>query len=450
MFLSRPPLGQLMTGFIPTRLSGQELYIAIGIIGATVMPHNLYLHSALVQSRAVENSVRGYREAARFNLVDSVVALNAAFFVNVAILALAAATFYRAGHTEVGSLREAHALLGPLLGTTLAPILFAVALLAAGQSSTITSTLAGQIVMEGFVHFHMRPWMRRLVTRLMAIVPAVIVIYFKKDAGVDALLILSQVILSLQLSFAIVPLIHFTSDRRKMGEFLTPQWARILAWTAATIIISLNIKLVYETVTEGLEKGSLATRYFLFPASVSLLPLLGWMVAEPFWREWRERRRPVVPTPELPAADLLVSGIGGRFRRIGVALEVSTLDQQVLSAVLPLARAAGAELVLIHAVESATARFLGPTVLDEEARGDADYLERVAGKIRESGIVCEARMGAGEPENEIARIAAEENLDLIVTGSHGHRFFGDLFHGSTVTELRHRTRIPILTIRFER
>lgn len=445
MFFSRPELGALAAGFIPHSLSSQELYIAIGIIGATVMPHNLYLHSALVQSRAIDHSSKGLKDAARFNLVDSVVALNAAFFVNAAILVLAASAFFKTGHKGVASLEEAHSLLAPLMGTHLAPILFALALLAAGQSSTITGTLAGQIVMEGFVHIKIRPWLRRLLTRALAIVPAVIVLT-TQTGSVDDLLVLSQVILSLQLSFAIVPLIHFTSGRR-MGEFASRFWVKLLAWVIAAIIILLNCKLVYETIASGLKEGSLAVRWVLLPAVLALGPLLFYMIIEPVWRRWRERVAPPVPTPELPTFDTI---LGHQYRTIGIALEVVPADQEILAYVVPLARAAGAELVLIHAVESATARFLGTIVLDEEARDDRDYLERTAEVLRKAGLTCRVRLGAGEPENEIARIAREEKLDLIVTGSHGHQWLGDLWHGSTVTQLRHKTKVPVLSIRFGR
>lgn len=256
MVFLRPPVGEVLSGFVPGVLSGQALFIAIGIIGATVMPHNLYLHSALVQSRVIEPTLKGRRQAAKYNLIDSVVALNAAFFVNAAILILAAAAFHGTGYEGVASLEEAHGLLEPLLGSALAPVLFAIALLAAGQSSTITGTRAGQIVMEGSINIRLRPWLRRLATRLLAIVPAVLVIWIQGPQAVDALLILSQVVLSLQLSFAIVPLIHFTRDRRKMKEFATPTWAHTLAWIAATIIITLNLQLVYETLSEGLTGGS--------------------------------------------------------------------------------------------------------------------------------------------------------------------------------------------------
>jgi manganese transport protein len=228
-------------------LHGTSLYVAVGILGATVMPHNLYLHSALVQTRAVGRTVEGKRVACRMNLIDSVIALNAALFVNAAILILAAATFH-AGHPDVASLEDAHRLLTPLLGTTVASVLFALALLCAGQSSTITGTLAGQIVMEGFLHWRIRPWLRRLVSRSLAIVPAVLVISSKGERAVDMLLVLSQVVLSLQLSFAVIPLVAFTSDRRQMGEFVNKKWVTGLAVLVAATIVGLNLKLATETI----------------------------------------------------------------------------------------------------------------------------------------------------------------------------------------------------------
>ncbi|HVP12200.1 MAG TPA: Nramp family divalent metal transporter [Phycisphaerae bacterium] len=444
MFLSRPPMGALVAGFIPHSLSRGELYLAIGILGATVMPHNLYLHSALVQSRAVEPSKNGLTEAAGFNLFDSVVALNAAFLVNAAILVLAAATFHKAGQHDVASLRDAHALLEPLLGSVLAPIMFAIGLLAAGQSSTITGTMAGQVVMEGFVSWRLRPWLRRLITRLIAIVPAVIVILWRGDRGADDLLILSQVILSLQLSFAVVPLVHFTSDRRKMGVFATPWWGRILAWLATGLVLGLNAALVCETISDGLAAGTWVVRYLLLPVTIVLVPLLAWMIAEPIWRRWREQLRGPVPTPVIPPPQ---TTLASQYHRVALALEAGPQDAGVLAGVIPLIRAAGAEVVLIHVVESAVARFLGESVDDTEARQDADYLERVADRLRVAGLICITRLGAGDPAEEIARLAEQEHSDLIVTGAHGHRLLGDLFHGSTVNDLRHLTDIPVLTIR---
>jgi manganese transport protein len=216
ILIAQPAMGEVVGGLVPGFLNNGALYIAVGIIGATVMPHNLYLHSALVQTRKISPDKKGIKTAIKYNLIDSTVALNAAFLVNTAILVLAATVFYKTGNTEVAKIQDAHHLLEPLLGSALAPILFAVALIAAGQSSTITGTMAGQIVMEGYLHLRINPWLRRLLTRLIAIVPAVLVIVIYGDEKVDDLLIFSQVILSLQLGFAVIPLIHFVSDKTTM------------------------------------------------------------------------------------------------------------------------------------------------------------------------------------------------------------------------------------------
>jgi manganese transport protein len=225
------------------------LYIAIGIIGATVMPHNLYLHSALVQTRKISSSREGIRKAIRYNFIDSTIALNAAFLVNAAILILAATVFFSTGNTQVAEIQEAHRLLQPLLGNKWAPILFAVALIAAGQSSTLTGTMAGQIVMEGYLHLRINPWLRRLITRLIAIVPAMLVIFIYGESKVDALLVGSQIVLSLQLGFAVIPLIHFVSDKTTMGEFAISTPIKILSWIVAGILVALNGRLVIQELT---------------------------------------------------------------------------------------------------------------------------------------------------------------------------------------------------------
>jgi len=235
----------VLGGFVPQRqiLQNPEmLYVAIGILGATVMPHNLYLHSSIVQTRKYEQSASGKAEAIRFATLDSTLALMFALFINAAILIVAAAAFHSTGQTKVAEIQDAYKLLSPTLGVGVAGVVFAVALLASGQNSTLTGTLAGQIVMEGFLNLRLRPWLRRLITRLLAIIPAVIVTIIYGESGTAKLLILSQVILSLQLSFAVIPLILFTSDRRKMGEFVSPAWIKVLAWLTAAIIVSLNVK----------------------------------------------------------------------------------------------------------------------------------------------------------------------------------------------------------------
>jgi manganese transport protein len=250
LWLSKPALGALALGFVPrTEIlgNGEMLYIAIGILGATVMPHNLYLHSSIVQTRKYLDTQDSKREAIRFATIDSSVALMSALFINAAMLIMAAATFHGTGNESVADISDAYKLLSPLLGTTLASTLFAVALLCSGQNATLTGTLAGQIVMEGFINLRLRPWLRRLITRLIAIIPAVIVISMYGDRGSGPLIILSQVILSLQLPFAVFPLVAFTSDRAKMGEFVSPTWVSVLAWTVALVIAALNIYLLWQT-----------------------------------------------------------------------------------------------------------------------------------------------------------------------------------------------------------
>jgi manganese transport protein len=252
LWLAAPSATGMLAGFVPRveiLRRPDMLYIAIGILGATVMPHNLYLHSSIVQTRKYADTFDGKREAIQFASIDSAVALMFALFINAAILIMAAATFHGTGHQDVAEIGDAYQLLSPLLGTTLASVLFAVALLCSGQNATLTGTLAGQIVMEGFINLRIRPWLRRLMTRLIAIVPAVIVIAIYGERGTGPLIILSQVVLSLQLPFAVFPLVMFTSDPHKMGPFVSPGWMRALAWSVAVIIAVLNVVLLYQIVT---------------------------------------------------------------------------------------------------------------------------------------------------------------------------------------------------------
>jgi len=250
LLLAQPDIAALMSGFIPTKevlTNNEMLYIAIGILGATVMPHNLYLHSSIVQTRDFGEGVEGKREAIKFATLDSTLALFGAFFINAAILILAASTFFRQGMSGVAEIQDAYQLLTPILGTSAASILFAVALLASGQNATLTGTLAGQIVMEGFLNIRLKPWVRRLITRLIAIIPAVIVTAMYGESGTAKLLVLSQVILSFQLSFAVFPLIQFVSERRKMGEFTISTPTQVISWAVAFVIASLNAWLLWQT-----------------------------------------------------------------------------------------------------------------------------------------------------------------------------------------------------------
>jgi manganese transport protein len=254
LVLSRPDLSEVLLGFVPrTQIVTDPgmLYIAIGILGATVMPHNLYLHSSIVQTRKYADDLRSKREAVRFASIDSCVALTSALFINGAILVMAAAVFHGTGHEDVADISDAYMLLAPLLGTTVASVLFAVALLLSGQNATLTGTLAGQIVMEGFLSIRLRPALRRLITRLVAIVPAIIVIVISGERGAGSLLILSQVVLSLQLPFAVFPLVAFTTDRRRMGDLVSPRWMKALAWPIAITIAALNAWLLVLVFAES-------------------------------------------------------------------------------------------------------------------------------------------------------------------------------------------------------
>ena len=259
LVFAKPSLAGVMLGLVPTAdiLKNQSmLYVSIGILGATVMPHNLYLHSSVVQTRNFERTPAGKREAIKFATIDSSVALMFALLINGAILVLAAATFHRSGNQGVADIQEAYKLLSPTLGVGVASTIFAVALLASGQNSTLTGTLAGQIVMEGFLNFRLRPWLRRLVTRAIAIVPAVAIIGFYGEGKTTALLVASQVVLSMQLGFAVWPLMRFTGERAKMGEFVNPLWIKILGWATAVIIIGLNLKLLFDfMIPETVRKG---------------------------------------------------------------------------------------------------------------------------------------------------------------------------------------------------
>lgn len=437
--LSKPEWHEVAAGFVP-HLDSPMLYVAIGIIGATVMPHNLYLHSSLVQSRAIANTLTGKREACRFNGVDSVIALNAAFFVNAAILITAAAVFHKQG-IVVTEIEQAHTLLDNLLGESVAPLAFAVALLAAGQSSTITGTISGQVVMEGFLNLRFTPWVRRLITRLVALAPAVVAISLAGSEGIYRLLVLSQVILSLQLPFAIIPLIHFTSDPNKMGNFANRRWVTVLAWMVAVLIIGLNTKLVLEEIVEGAASGSpwgwLAAILALFLGGF-LLTLIAW----PWFRGSKSWGTGVAT-----ASQQVVSRIQPlKVQRIGAALQHSAGDSHILSAALSLAQANHATLYLIHVVDSPGVMVLGETSASLHASSDEQYLEELAREVEKPDLAVTVVLQFGRPAEGIVRAAQETRLDMLVLGSHGHRGIEDLVYGETVSTVRHRLRIPVLVV----
>ncbi len=440
-------------GFSVLGLDKESLYIAMGILGATVMPHNLYLHSSLVQSRAVADSRAGKLQAVRMNLVDSVVALNLALFVNAAILILAAAVFHTSGHQDVAQLEDAHRLLAPLLGTSIAATLFAVALLCSGQASTITGTLAGQIVMEGFLRIRIQPWQRRLISRGLAIIPAVVFIGIKGANAVDDLLVLSQVVLSLQLAFAVVPLVTFTSDRRRMGEFVNPPWVIGLSILVTVIIVGLNANLVVQTFGDWVRApGSVFLKALAFAGVAGAALLLAYVAIAPILqRVIPGLVRHALEPPPVPQT----AGVGPPARAISetgprvvaLALELGAADRAVLDQVLAMPLPREVDVVLLHVAESAASRYLGPETQDQESREDQAALDGIAGSLRAAGLGTRVMLGHGDVKTELARMVDEAKANLLITGSHGHRFLGDLFYGATTSGLRHLVRCPVLVVR---
>jgi len=434
---ARPVWHDLAGGLLP-RLNSDSLYVAIGILGATVMPHNLYLHSALVQTRRLGKTVAEKREACRYNLFDSVLALNGALIVNAAILVLAAAVFFKNG-ILVTQIEQAQLLLTPLLGMGLASSLFAVALLASGQSSTLTGTYAGQIVMEGFLNLRLRPWLRRLVTRAIAIIPAVLTIYYLGDSGTYKLLILSQVILSMQLPFAVIPLIRFTSDSRRMGGFSNRGWVRALAWGSAALIIALNLWLVASTIGPWMAE----TAWHALVAGVPIVAILTLLARVTLGAI----RVPAAPEAERSgvavAADLPVP----HYRNILVPLDHSARDRAAIAHAVALARSHGATLHLLHVEEGVTSQLFGSLSSTEEIISGEEYFGGIVQSLAASGIAAELTIQHGlTPTNAIVRKAREIQPDLIVMGAHGHRGLKDLIFGNTINAVRHQVDAPVLVV----
>ncbi|MFH0992435.1 MAG: Nramp family divalent metal transporter [bacterium] len=438
LIYSQPVWGEVATGLIP-HISKESLYVAIGILGATVMPHNLYLHSALVQTRDVGSTVESKREACKFNLIDTTVALNAALFVNAAILIVAASVFFR-NNIVVHEIQQAHELLTPLLGTTLAGTLFAIALIAAGQSSTMTGTLAGQIVMEGFLLLRVRPFVRRLITRLIAIIPAVIVITIKGDRGSYDLLILSQVILSLQLPFAIIPLIRFTSDKSIMKGFVSPFWVKVLAWTTAAIIVVFNVNLLISKISEWIQgAGEYAVYYWILvvPFTVGVAFLLMYISTPKSWKFWRKPERPPMPQIQLSPQ---------HYTKIGVAIDSGSIDSTMLSHAQSLAQFHHAALYVLHVVDGVSGQVFGTDAYDEEARKDMEYIEQIAEQLRNTGLEVHPFLKYGKVSDQIIGFAKENHVELLVMGGHRHSGLKDFFFGTTIPKVRHGLSIPVLVV----
>ena len=410
MIVVAPVYGDVVKGFVPSDLGGNALYLAIGIIGATVMPHNLYLHSSLVQTRKIDRSFKGLKKAIKYNFIDTVIALNMAFFVNAAILILAAAAFYTNGFYNVAEIQDASILLENLFGS-IAPTFFAIALIAAGQSSTITGTLAGQIVMEGHLNLRIQPWLRRLITRLLAIAPALFTIIYFGEEALGSLLILSQVVLSLQLGFAVIPLIHFNSSKKMMGEFAIKPWVKALAWLIAGIIVYLNITLVIDEISSWAQNSGDNQIYIytiVIPLAVACLALLVYVFIHPFLN--RNKIEDIVETNQLPhgQAEDFSEGKIIEYKHIGITIDFSGNDN--------------------------------------ETQLDIDNLKQYQKTLESLGYKTEQKIGFGSAPTEIVKIVKESNIDMLVMGAHGHKGLKDLVFGTTLDAVRHKVSIPILII----
>ncbi|HLH40611.1 MAG TPA: Nramp family divalent metal transporter [Bryobacteraceae bacterium] len=431
---AHPVMREVISGIVP-RIDSASLYIAVSIIGATVMPHNFYLHSALVQTRRIGRTDADRREACRFNLIDSCVALNGALIVNGAILVLAAAVFFKQ-HIAVTEIEQAHELLTPLLGTTMASVLFAIALLASGQSSTLTGTFAGQIVMEGFLNLRMVPWLRRLLTRALAIIPAVLTILIAGEKATLSLIILSQVVLSMQLPFAVIPLVRFTGDRRRMGDFANRPWVAILSWAASGLILALNFWLAWNMSRDWIAASPWRIAV-VAPVMLALTGLLAWI----------SLAKLRAPHEHAPASPLLGDLREPVYRRILVPLDHSEHDRAAIAHAAAMARRHGAVLHFVHVEEGATSQLYGALSSTAEIQAGEKYFQSIVESLAAQGIQAELSILHGRtPKDEIVKLAREIRPDLVVMGAHGHRGIKDLIFGNTINALRHEIATPVLVV----
>lgn len=442
IIIASPSPAAIASGFIPRFVHDDALYIAIGIIGATVMPHNLYLHSALVQTRKIAKTREGIKQALKWNFFDSAIALNLAFLVNAAILILAAKVFFESGLTDVAEIKDAHRMLDSLLGNKLAPILFAVALIAAGQSSTITGTLAGQIVMEGYLRLRINPWMRRLLTRMIAIVPAILVIAISGENEVDNLLVLSQVILSMQLGFAIIPLIHFVSDKNKMGEFAIKPYIQVIAWIVTGTLVYLNISMVVKQAQPYFATPDhVMGKIMIIVSGAAFIGFLGYIIFNPLFNK-KPKTTSIHMHPDKEGLQQLAIPT---YKKIAVALDFGEHDDHLLAHAIGQGQG-NAEFLLIHVVESASARLLGKESDDYETRNDEARLQLYVTQLKEQGLTATSHLGFRNRAGEIIRIIKESQADMLVIGAHRHSGIKDWLYGETINSVRHELNIPILVV----
>ncbi|MBV4428047.1 divalent metal cation transporter [Clostridium tyrobutyricum] len=406
------------------------------------MPHNLYLHSSIVQTRNINKTEHGLKQAIKFNNLDSLFALNLAFLVNAGILILAASVFHRSGNYGVDDILQTHKLLEPILGNTLAPILFCIALIAAGQSSTITGTYAGQIVMEGFINLRIQPWVRRLITRIMAIIPSIFVIIYFGDSSTANLLILNQVILSLQLSFAIVlliHLIHFVSSKIIMKGFVISIKAKIIAWILSALIITLNIKLVVETLKDWItiENTKPLTYIPIFILCFIFGLLLMYIIFEPIINGvYNNRVINIHGKTHFPKINKITS-----YNKIALALDFTKNDVAVLSHAVNLVKQ-DTILILIHVIESDGTSIYGTQVNDRKRLNF--YVEQLT-KLGIKNSIYE--VDYGKAEKSIAEIVEKQSADLLILITYGHKGITDILFETVTDKVKHKITIPILIAR---
>ncbi|HTX37874.1 MAG TPA: divalent metal cation transporter, partial [Bryobacteraceae bacterium] len=361
---------------------------------------------------------------------------------------MSAALFFKRG-IVVTQIQQAHELLVPLLGASMAGVIFAVALLCSGQSSTLTGTLAGQVVMEGFLNIRMRPWLRRLITRALAVIPAALTIYISGDQATYQLIILSQVILSMQLPFAIIPLVHFTNDSRRMGPFANPAWVKVLAWTTAAVIVWLNAWLAGPIISGWLEAAGrwrVLVWLVTVPAALLILLLLLWVTLEPFLLRGLQGfgRTPVI-LPETAGAEAVIPPA---YHRILVTLDHTVLDRLAVSHAAAMARLYGAKLFLLHVEEDVTSQIYGQAASTAEVEAGEQYIGQIARGLREQGITVETAIShSSSPGKEIVRYAHSVKPDLVIMGAHGHGGIKDLIFGTTINPVRHNLDVPMLIVR---
>jgi manganese transport protein len=446
IFMASPAVGEIVKGFIPMFPDKHDpqnetaLFLAVGIIGATVMPHNLYLHSALVQSRKIDRTDFGIRQAIKFNRIDTTIALNLAFFVNAAILVLAGTLFFGTEYAGTKEIQDAHELLPSFLGKA-APILFAVALIAAGQSSTITGTLAGQIIMEGYLSLRINPLLRRLITRLVAIVPALIVILIYGEREVGNLLVMSQVILSMQLGFAVIPLIYFVSDKKTMGKFAINNLTKITAGAIAAVLVYLNLRLLVEKSMVILNGDSSMLKILLIAAALFFGSILLYIIFFPLFKNKTAQKSIEIHSVINTLPDLLVP----TYNNIAIALDFSKDDHKILAYAIGQGNK-DSNYLLVHVVESASASLWGANSNDHETHKDQQQLQSYAEQLKNRGLKVTTELGYKNRVKEIVRIVKQNNADLVVMGAHGHTGVKDILYGETVNAVRHELKIPILIV----